>query len=66
MAFLAVNSDGSTTELGTITGYRVVYQCGRRKLQSKPFTFLWQALGFQKHLAMGSNSQLVPIYSKKG
>lgn len=65
MTFLAVNRDGSTTELGAIIGYRVQYVLGGQKRQSRPFSLLWQALGFQKVLRMGQASKIVPVYSKK-
>jgi hypothetical protein len=65
MAYLTVNPDGSTSELGAITGYRVAYRQGRRPRQSKPFNFLWQAFGFQKRLKMGQESRIVPVYAKK-
>jgi hypothetical protein len=65
VAYLAVNRDGSTSELGDITGYRVAYKHGRRERQSKPFSFLWQAFGFQKRLQMGQESRIVPVYGKK-
>jgi hypothetical protein len=62
VAYLALNGDGSTTDLGTIKGYRVAYKRNGQSRLSKPFTFLWQALGFQKTLAMGASSKVVPIY----
>lgn len=65
MTFLAVNRDGSTTELGSIVGYRVHYVQGRQKRQSRPFSLLWQALGFQKGLRMGQASKIVPVYSNR-
>jgi hypothetical protein len=64
VTYLAVNPDGSTSPLGSITGYRVAYKHGRRTRQSKPFSFLWQAFGFQKRLKMGQESRIVPVYDK--
>lgn len=64
MTYLAVNGDGSTSELGNISGYRVRYKHGRRERQSKPFNLLWQAFGFKKRLPMGSESRIVPVYAK--
>lgn len=64
MTYLAINRDGSTSELGNITGYRVAYKHGRRERQSKPFTHLWQAFGFQRGLRMGQQSRIVPVYAK--
>jgi hypothetical protein len=64
MAYLTINSDGSTTQLGAIIGYRVIYtEHGRRK-QTKPFNLLWQATGFQKGLRMGQGSRIVPVYAR--
>lgn len=63
MSYLAVGSDGSTQQLGVITGYRVEYMQGARKKTTKIFPFLWQALGFQKTMRMGQSSKLVPVYS---
>lgn len=65
MAYLALNRDGSTTELGSITGYRVQYTKNGQKRQSRPFPFMWQALGFQKGLRMGQSSTIVPVYSNR-
>jgi hypothetical protein len=65
VTYLAVNADGSTSPLGSITGYRVAYKHGRRTRQSKPFSFLWQAFGFQKRLKMGQESRIVPVYDGK-
>lgn len=65
MTFLAVNRNGSTTELGAIIGYRVQYLQNGKSRQSRPFSLLWQALGFQKGLRMGQSSKIVPVYSKK-
>ena len=64
MTYLAVNRDGSTSELGNIVGYRVAYKHGRKERRSKPFPFLWQAFGFQKRLTMGRDSRIVPVYAK--
>jgi hypothetical protein len=64
VTYLAINRDGSTSELGAITGYRVAYKHGRRERYSKPFNFLWQAFGFQKRLTMGRESRIVPVYGK--
>jgi|HubBroStandDraft_3_1064219.scaffolds.fasta_scaffold1291679_2 hypothetical protein len=64
MTYLAVNRDGSTAELGNITGYRVAYRHGRRQRQSPHFPHLWQAFGFQKRLQMGQQSRIIPVYSK--
>lgn len=65
MSYLALNGDGTTTDLGTIKGYKVAYKRNGQSKLSKPFTFLWQALGFQKTLPMGAGSQVVPIYGGK-
>lgn len=64
MSFVAVNSDGSNTPLGVITGYQVSFVDGRKK-QTKNFQFLWQALGFQKTLRQGSASSIAPVYAAK-
>jgi len=65
VTYLAVNADGSTSELGSITGYRVAYKHGRRPRQSRTFKLLWQAFGFQKRLKMGQESRIVPVYDGK-
>lgn len=65
MAYIGLNGDGSTTDLGTIKGYRVAFKRNGQNKLSKPFTFLWQALGFQKRLPLGAGSNVVPIYSNR-
>lgn len=65
MTYLQVNSDGSTSPLGTITGYRVEYKHKGHDRQTRPFTTLWHAFGFQQHLRMGQASKIVPVYSRK-
>lgn len=65
MTYLAVNADGSTTQLGAITGYRVLYMRDGRPRRSKSFGLMYQAIGFQRSLRMGQASKIVPVYSKK-
>lgn len=66
MTYLAVNRDGSTTPLGAITGYRVLYKSpDGRPRKSKPFGLMYQAIGFQRGLRMGQASTIVPVYSKQ-
>jgi hypothetical protein len=64
VAYLAVKNDGSAVELGNITGYQVEYKAGRRVVRSRPVSFIWQALNFQKRLKMGQDSKIVPVYKK--
>ena len=64
MSYLAVRGDGSTVELGNITGYQVHYRRGKKAQRSRPFNFIWQAVGFQKGLKMGQQSKIVPVYAK--
>jgi hypothetical protein len=65
VTYLAVHADGSTTELGAITGYRVLYRQNGRPRRSKPFGLMYQAIGFQRGLRMGQASKIVPVYSKQ-
>jgi hypothetical protein len=65
MAYLKINTDGSTTPVGVITGYKVVYTERGRWRSSKAMSLLWQALGFQKGLRAGAESKIVPVYANK-
>ena len=65
MVYVTLGSDGASPT-ASITGYRVVWTANGRQKQSRPFSLLKGALGFQQRIRMGQTSKIVPVYRTNG